>query len=135
LLAVDLDARPASARALLELPPQISVHRARMRLGELVPAELGALPTGEAAVPLRASNAPVETRTHAPAPAQAQGVSAAPAEAAGAGGLASEPPPARLGKGPRRALAVAGLSLLALISAVGVRALTRSERQATVDTA
>jgi hypothetical protein len=49
LLATRPEERPGSASALLDMLPQIPVHRVRMRLGELVRRELGEIATDPAA--------------------------------------------------------------------------------------
>jgi hypothetical protein len=115
LLARDPAARPASARAVLELLPDVPVHRLRARLGELVRAGLGEIATGEAALTRRALPASeVETRKEK-----------APTPAPNAETRTVERPPTP--RGAMRALLAATSVLLAVVAAGALRTWLRTE--------
>jgi serine/threonine protein kinase len=114
LLARDPAERPASARAVLELLPDVPVHRLRARLGELVRAGLGEIATGEAALTRRAlQKDELETRKQEPSAPDSR----APTRTI-------ERPPVR---GATRALLAASSLLLAVVAAAGLRTWLRSE--------
>jgi serine/threonine protein kinase len=132
LLAVQPSERPASAMAVLDALPQIPVHKVRLRLGELVRAELGEIATVEAPLPSLRPSVPMHARldTAPRLPAPSVPVQAAPRPARPTGPVSDSgtrtraPEPFQVSRGAKLLALLAVLAFVALASVLGARLLS-----------